>query len=92
MFPLIIQAPLFLIPQRKQGIRKMARTPPTDVFAARDLVHVWETEGAPTQWREYFLHSLQVYSFGYENESHRRECQETLTYVGEVYEMAGYSR
>ena len=69
-----------------------AMTIPTDIFEARDEVLKWETEGPPASWHDAFNRSLQVFSFGYENKTHERETKEILTFVGEVYRIAGYDR
>ena len=69
-----------------------AMIPPTDVYAARDLVYKWETNGPPTSWHDAFNRSLQVYSFRYEDRNHEKETKEIMTFVGEVYRIARYDR
>ena len=36
------------------------REMPADVFAAKDLVHHWETKGIPGDWDEFCQRSQQV--------------------------------
>ena len=65
---------------------------PEDEIEARDRVFKWETVGVPREWEEYFNRSLQVYSFGYENDRHKDRCQDVLIFVAKTYKLAKYNK